>query len=101
ENENFLGGSTRGRWRAELRRHRARRSSPLHAWHFDQAKKPADPVFQMNDELSFIEFAEVNLRTIASLCPAKLPAAVNREAPQQLVSGKNDKISRRKTKSAA
>ena len=71
------------------------------ARHLDQAKKPADPVLEMNDELAFIEFAEINLRAIASLCPAKLPAAVNWETPQQFVSGKDDKIPRRKTKSAA
>ena len=71
------------------------------ARHFDQAKEPADPVLEMNYELAFIEFAEINLRAIASLCPAKLSATVNWEAAQQFVGGKDDEIPRRKTKSAA
>ena len=37
-----------------------------YAWHFDQAKKSTNPVLEMNDELAFIEFAEIDLRAIAS-----------------------------------
>ena len=55
----------------------------------------------MNDEIAFVEFAEIDLRAIASFRALQAPPAVGRKAPEQFGGRKDDEIAGRKTKAAA
>src|SRR5438046_2550278 len=45
-------------WRAELQRRRARGSSPLHSRQLDQSEKSSDAMFEVDDEVAFVQPAE-------------------------------------------
>jgi len=48
-------------------------------------KKSSDAVLKVDDKIPFVEFAEINLRAIASFCPAQTSAAVDGKTPEQFV----------------
>src|SRR6516165_9756567 len=68
---------------------------------FFQTDKSSDAVLQMDDQIVFGEFAEIDLSavTFGASNPQK-PSRMNCESSEQLRSRENDKISCRKAKSA-
>src|SRR5207302_11255367 len=66
--------------------------------HASELKKAADPMFEMNDEIAFIEFAKIDLGTIARELLRALQAApaVRGISAEQFGGGKDNEFSIRK-----
>ena len=68
---------------------------------FFQTQESSDAVLEMDDQIAFSEFAEIDLGavTFGTTQPQK-PSRMDCESSEQLRSRENDQIGRRKTKSA-
>ena len=69
---------------------------------FHQLEKPADAMLQMHDEIAFGQFAEIDLRAVASMLLRALEAstAVSRGAAEQFGGGQNDQLAGRESEAA-
>src|SRR5205809_44052 len=66
---------------------------------FSATVKAADAVLEVNNEIAFVQLAEIDLRSMA-LRVIKAATRVRRESPEQFGRRQNDKVGRRKTKTA-
>ena len=66
-------------------------------------EKPADAVFEMNDEIAFVQFAEIDLRAVAPrlLGPLQSPPPMRREAAEEFRRGEDDRLPSGKQKPRA
>src|SRR4029079_15012891 len=84
--------------RAVRRVWRARRSRPTNS---RQSRESADAVLEMDDEIAFTEFAEIDLGAVTfGASQPQEPSRMDCESSEQLRSRENDQIGRRKTESA-
>ena len=67
-----------------------------------QSLKPADAVLKVDDELAFVQVAEIDLGAMRSKFrgPLQTAPAMRRRAPENLRRRKHDKICPRKTEPA-
>ena len=59
-------------------------------------------MFEMNDEIAFVQFAKINLRAVApeTLGSLQTSTPMRREPAEQFRRGKNNEVAVRKTKAA-
>ena len=74
----------------------------LRSANFLQPEKTADAMFEMNNEIAFVQFAKINLRPVApeTLGSLQTSTPMRREPAKQFRRGKNNEIAVRKAKAA-
>ena len=60
-------------------------------------------MFEMNDQIAFVQFAEINLRPVApeTLRPLQTSSPMRRKTAEQFRRGKDNEIAVRKAKAAS